>query len=946
MDPFAAIGLASAIITFIDFGSKIVKISKEIHGSTSGMSNVNADLESLTKSMRELAMELKPSKSPSDLSVSEKGLLEVCHECEDLSAELLKVLDRIKSKTPGTKRSSISAALRHFKKKKNVEELGLRLEKCKSMFQIQLERMIRADLGQKLDSIVNSGNVHESEIRSLRKNTEILRSGVAVTSLEPKALEQLRLLLAHSDESIEKAAQFLILKHLRDENMSLRFFHIPEAHSQTLSWIFDGLHKSFADHSLPRWYYSRHADPSKVNTDTFNAMMKARNDFISFLKDDPLHKEDSIFHISGKPGAGKSTLMKYLYKHQSTLGALREWAGGLLTTLLYSILREAPALSNIAFEQQWHSFRASHFVDISPEEVRRGLDAILKNKDTFNTHRFCIFIDGLDEFLEEPENVIQQIRDWATFGGSDIKLLVSSREWLVFQQRFQRCPGLTLQAINRRDISLRIKDGLENIEGLETRDDRNEILELGYDLVEKAEGVFLWAKLALSTVQESAMSDDSVADIQHKIDALPKELEEVFQHIFNSMRNHRYEIERRRAMLTLQLVLESSGQGKGLRLLRYSFLDAYDNDQHFVLKSQFQSWSKTEVEARLGKAAKQVQRRCFGLVEVTSSEKGPRLTFIHRAVFEFMERKHTSQHIHAFTPDFDTLDFTCQSFLATIKFIDPPPNYYATRGRHLGEQFSSFPMLEVYWIDPPELADLSNNYYASHKLSTSQDLLSIPLSPFQLELSIILGDCSFSRHHKHPIPESFIRSLVEICNTRLQSEYEVSYGTPGYTYDGDPRACGVAESVLLTICTSGLYWLVQPATLLSQQQSNLYTIGLELLLWHTLSGIKASVLIDAPGQCAFKTLDCLFMECCRGTTGLPHDDVWVPNYWPGLWRRLVWSGFWDACGFLGSIPLEPLLRIFLLYAWTILNILKLRVVPTSKVDPIYGRRQLTMGRIM
>ncbi|KAK7990192.1 hypothetical protein PG989_010507 [Apiospora arundinis] len=301
--------------------------------------------------------------------------------------------------------------------------------------------------------------------------------------------------------------------------------------------------------------------------------------------------------------------MKYLYIHPATLRRLKEWAGGkklitchyfawrpgnpvqntirgLLTTVLYSILREAPELSNIAFEQQWHSVQESHFVDISPEEVRRGLDAILKAKDTYNTRRFCIFIDGLDEFLDEPEDVIRQIRNWAAFGGSDIKLCVSSREWLIFQQRFRRCPRLTLQAINRRDISIRIKDGLENIEDLETIYGRRKILALGYDLVEKAEGVFLWAKLALSTVQESVMSDDSIADIKRKIASLPKELEEVFQHIFDSMRNHRYEIERRRAMLTLQLVLENPDDEEGFQLLRYSFLDDYDSDRNFVLKSK------------------------------------------------------------------------------------------------------------------------------------------------------------------------------------------------------------------------------------------------------------------------------------------------------------------------------------------------------------------------
>jgi ABC-type hemin transport system ATPase subunit len=34
-----------------------------------------------------------------------------------------------------------------------------------------------------------------------------------------------------------------------------------------------------------------------------------------------------IFHISGKLGSGKSTLMKYLCGHPSTKALLNEWAG-------------------------------------------------------------------------------------------------------------------------------------------------------------------------------------------------------------------------------------------------------------------------------------------------------------------------------------------------------------------------------------------------------------------------------------------------------------------------------------------------------------------------------------------------------------------------------------------------------------------------------------------
>jgi hypothetical protein len=44
---------------------------------------------------------------------------------------------------------------------------------------------------------------------------------------------------------------------------------------------------------------------------------------------------DGIFHISGKLGSGKSTLMKYLYKHPRTRRELAKWAG-MLTIWHYS----------------------------------------------------------------------------------------------------------------------------------------------------------------------------------------------------------------------------------------------------------------------------------------------------------------------------------------------------------------------------------------------------------------------------------------------------------------------------------------------------------------------------------------------------------------------------------------------------------------------------------
>ncbi|KAK8084131.1 hypothetical protein PG996_002912 [Apiospora saccharicola] len=924
MDPFAAMGAASAIITFLDFGATIVKTAKEIHASESGASSHNADLETLTKKMNELSIDLKPLKSPSDMSASEKALLEVCIECEGLTTDLQSVLDDMKPKRPRNKRSSTAATVRILKNADKVKELDSKLEKCRSIFQIQLGRITRQELGQRLDDIAKTGNALESEMKSLGKNTDLLRSGIIVTSFEPSAIEQIRQLLAQSDRAIDRAGQVLILKHLKDGSMGLRFFDIPEAHSQTLAWIFDGLDESMVDPFMTdQNSWCDRSDPTEVTVETFNAMKLAREDYVSWLRGSPMHTKDTIFHISGKPGAGKSTLMKYLRKHQVTSESLEDWSGGktpiichyfawhpgnpvqntirgLLITILYTILQQAPELCKVAFETQWQRVKADHLIDSDPEEIKRGLNAILMNKNTFNTYRFCIFIDGLDEFREEPEDVIGLIWDWATIGGSNMKLL---------------------QDINRRDIALRVKDGLESIEEFETREEKAEILALGYDLTEKSEGVFLWVKLALNTVRESVMSRESAADIARKINELPRELEDAFQYIFDSMKNHRLHTERRRAMLTLRFVIDyptylRKRHMEGFPLLRYSFLDEYDNNHRFAQKGRLNQWSESELVSRLNRAQKQVVRRCFGLVEVTNSNFGQSkvLSFLHRAVSEFMHRDRISRDMYVLTADFDMAGFTCQCFLATTKFISLPNHYYSAPSHPI---FNGETMY-LNWLDP-----LNETYEGSHYMNNlSYPDSEVTLSQFQYDLLKTLDLSLLPSYGKSPTMEAFIHDLVVTGVSSSQSGYEVSFRAPEYGPHDYFVRCGIADAVLLVVCSSGLLELVQPTLLLSQQRtqekslpgSKPSMISLDLLLWYTLASLKG----NASEQCTFNILDFLFLTWCPDTADLVNDRMWEPTYWPGLWRKLVWSGFWNDSKYLDDYvaPLEPIIRIFLLYGAT------------------------------
>lgn len=80
--------------------------------------------------------------------------------------------------------------------------------------------------------------------------------------------------------------------------MDYRYSMVAEAADDTFDWIFD--------------------NPKKE--------MESNLDLVRPLKD-WLDQGTGIFHVSAKPGAGKSTLMKYLRSNPATQEKLQSWAG-------------------------------------------------------------------------------------------------------------------------------------------------------------------------------------------------------------------------------------------------------------------------------------------------------------------------------------------------------------------------------------------------------------------------------------------------------------------------------------------------------------------------------------------------------------------------------------------------------------------------------------------
>ena len=109
----------------------------------------------------------------------------------------------------------------------------------------------------------------------------------------------------HEDEVKQRLIERLCFTEIDD-----RYISIADAHRRTFEWAFRGP--------------EREAD--QESSATANAdVTKSPPQWDSFLQ--WMQQPDGLYWITGKPGSGKSTLMKFLYDDPRTHCELMKWAG-------------------------------------------------------------------------------------------------------------------------------------------------------------------------------------------------------------------------------------------------------------------------------------------------------------------------------------------------------------------------------------------------------------------------------------------------------------------------------------------------------------------------------------------------------------------------------------------------------------------------------------------
>lgn len=97
MDPLTALGLASNIVQFVDYSSKIISTSRQLYNSASGAREEYLELELLARNIREYAERPDDNAAVANKDPAEaRVLIGLSRQCIEVSNQLLSVIESVR----------------------------------------------------------------------------------------------------------------------------------------------------------------------------------------------------------------------------------------------------------------------------------------------------------------------------------------------------------------------------------------------------------------------------------------------------------------------------------------------------------------------------------------------------------------------------------------------------------------------------------------------------------------------------------------------------------------------------------------------------------------------------------------------------------------------------------------------------------------------------------
>ncbi|KAH8748744.1 hypothetical protein BGZ57DRAFT_969398 [Hyaloscypha finlandica] len=717
MDPITAVSFAASILTFIDFSHQVVCGTYEIikSGSTTDnahVSVVTTDLDEITKALNQ---------RPSGYSKHEEALNTLATECQGVSGELRKLLDRVKTKAGSSKWKSIKVALHSMWKKGEIAELDNRIGKYRSEIllrlvlilderqvsvQVELNNFQSVSQKQASDAVRQLANLRDDVLEKIESQIQDSNQ-----SLSLELSDQLRLIkdIRNSVDRllvplVAPSPDMRVLKQLYFNAIYSREDVMENAGNGTFEWILkDGSSDNEQDtQSDENGDETEDEELASLVDDTKKIQSESRTAFLTWLRE-----ENHVFHISGKAGSGKSTLMKFLVDHPQTRVELKKWAegkqlifahfffwrsgadelqrslSGLYRSILFEILKQCPGLIREVFPEAHAAFSKTGLggsIDelfFRPADLENGMKLLI-SKSPFPGYRFCFFIDGLDEYGEDGvdgldhQNLAKDLEEWAT--KDDIKILVSSRPHREFQEAFSEDLRIRLHKLTKPDI---LRFGRTMFREHKCFPKVQHFYEkLAAEVVQLSDGVFLWARLAIrSLIMAAWRMAPGRKDAENY---LQKHLKNLPRHSFNALYENLLASinpgDRQKAFKMLLLVAEM-GWPTAVSL---TWVDQWD-DPAFPTSYEIQPYTDDEIKERQATAESEVDDFTKGLLEITNShyldpdekynpffDKG--VQFFHRTLRDFVKQSKQLRDFSTEFPHFMGVEARARVLLAELWF--------------------------------------------------------------------------------------------------------------------------------------------------------------------------------------------------------------------------------------------------------------------------------------
>jgi hypothetical protein len=450
-----------------------------------------------------------------------------------------------------------------------------------------------------------------------------------------------------------------LLLQLRFQELETRYERIPHAYERTFEWIFRppvSPNSNWA--SFPQW----------------------------------ISQDSSLYWVTGKAGAGKSTLMRFIHDHPHTRHYLQQWAGynrliivsfffwisgtrmqmsyeGLLRSLLYQILRERVDLIPFIFPHRVEMgiIFGSWALQQEPwtwEELLRAFRLLVQTATA--TSRIMIFIDGMDEFDGDKAGLIDFVSSLLVPG---IKICASSRPWVVFEDAFHHRPHLRVEDLTYGDIHHYVTNKLSACRGFQVVQgyDPTFAFQLIETVCKKSSGVFLWVYLVTQSLIDGITDGERFSDLSKRLDSLPVDLEKLFSRILETLTAKQGQ----RASQLFQIFRASHVP---LTLLEFSYAD--EDAPDFAIKMPCGSISRQEAFSRAEFMRRRINANCKGMLEATP--KDPRtlpsteVHYLHRTVKDFLESREVWTKVCSTTDETFSPDLRlCNCLIASMKIQNP-----------------------------------------------------------------------------------------------------------------------------------------------------------------------------------------------------------------------------------------------------------------------------------